>query len=403
MRNIKLMISSFIAIVGIIIYFVSIPKVNEDALVKLTVEAGDEKLLDDIYFEGYIYDYSLFQLDNENGVMTNENLPYLEKLDAPGNQSIKILQEKYPDFVNELYYGNNINGYYIINNDNDLVSGHFENYEGDYSIDASAVYLSILNKENNEIVKDKVKRENYPEADQVEIVGMYEEYPVVKILYSTSTWAIDYSDEKGNLSVGEYNFETKNYTETSLLSENGMFYDYNSNVYNAKNNEIQIITHDRNDYYNEYEETNEANDPTAYIYNFVENSLTPLKDPTVDYFIGNSNQLFALKVEGDETFLRQYNQTGEEVENEVLLNLETPINLYEEYPPLIAEIIDDQLFIVQSTMPEAPTQKILPSILQVFDVHSGENLLTGKINYDTASEVNATEGYVHSIGQMSDF
>src|SRR5699024_11175310 len=372
MHKKKLIISSLIAVFGIIIYFVSIPTINKDDLVKLTVEAGDEKLLDDVYFNGYLYDYSLFHWDSHEGVTANETLPYLEGLDAAEDQSLRILQKDYPDFINPLLYDTNINQFYVLNSGNRLLSGYFENYEDDYFVDASTVHLNILNKETNEEISEKVERENYPEGDQADIVGLYEEYPVVKILYTTTSWNPEYSVEISKLSFGEYNLETNNYKETSLLNENGDFYDYISNFYKAKNNKIQIINYSPYVVYDEHEEINDSNGATSYLYNFVEDTFTPLKDSMAKYFIGNDNQVFSLTNEGEELILRQYNQTGEKVEQETVLDNEFPISLYEEDQYPIVEVINDRLFIAQSATDEISDQKILPTDLQVFDLHSGK-------------------------------
>src|SRR5699024_3685988 len=300
MHKKKLIISSLIAVFGIIIYFVSIPTINKDDLVKLTVEAGDENLLDDVYFNGYLYDFSLFHWDSHEGVTANETLPYLEGLDAAEDQSLRILQKDYPDFINPLLYDTNINLYYVLNSGNRLLSGYFENYEDNYYVDASTVHLNILNKETNEEISEKVERENYPEGDQVDIVGLYEEYPVIKILYTTTSWNSEYSVEKSNLSVGEYNLETKNYKETSLLNDNGNIYDYNSNFYKAKNNKNQIINYYPYNIYDKPEETNRSNGPTSYLYHYVEDTFIPLKDSMAKYLNRNDNQVFSLTNEGEE-------------------------------------------------------------------------------------------------------
>ena len=382
-----------------VIYFVTVPKVNEEALVQLTVEAGNEELLEDIYFSGYLYDYGTFYVNDKEGVTTNESLSYLEKLDALGDPSLDILQEKYPEMISELNYNNRISHFYILNSKEELVTGHFKISNSNYYIDSSTVYLSTLNKETNEIIEDTVKRENYPDGDHINIVGMYEEYPVVKILYSVSTWNVDHSGEKSSLTVGEYNFETKDYSENSLLNEDGSLYEYASTAYNAKNNEMQIIHHYGND---TYENTNTPSEPSAYVYNFVEDTLSPLETTTANYFIGNNNELYTLENEGEDIFLRQYDQTEQEIENEVALETEFPLHLYSEYP-LLTEVIDDQLFVVQSAADEMSGQGALPTDFQVFDMHSGENLLTGKIAYNTDSEVNITEATILSLFQKSDF
>ena len=223
MRHIKLIISSLIAMVGIIIYFVSIPTINEETLVHLTVEAGNEELLDDIYFTGFLQGanyYNSFQMNSDQDLVTYENLPFFEKLDASPNQSLNILQEKYPEVVNELNYNNKINDFYILNSEDELISAYFKISDSNYYMNHSTVYLNALNKETNESTENEIARENYPDGDYVNIVGMYEEYPVVKILYNTSTWNMD-TGEKSKLTVGEYNFETKDYSENSLLNEDG--------------------------------------------------------------------------------------------------------------------------------------------------------------------------------------
>src|SRR5699024_2267660 len=159
-----------------------------------------------------------------------------------------------------------------------------------------------------------------------------------------------------------------------LLNDNGNIYDYNSNFYKAKNNKIQIINYYPYNIYDEPEETNGSNGPTSYLYHFVEDTFTPLKDTMAKYFIGNDNQVFSLTNEGEELILRQYNQTGEKVEQETVLDNEFPISLYEEDQYPIVEVINDQLFIAQSATDEISDQKILPTDLQVFDLHSGESL-----------------------------
>lgn len=399
MRNTKLIISSFIALVGVVIYFVTVPKVNEEALVQLTVEAGNEELLEDIYFNGHLYDYGSFGVNEKEGVATIESLPYLEKLDALEDPSLNILQKKYPEFINELNYNNRISHFYILNSEDELISGHFQLNDSEYYVDTSTVYLSALDKETNEVTEDIVKREKDFNGDYINIIGMYEEYPVVKILYSTSTWTPDRPGEKSNLSVGEYNFETKNYSEHSLLSKDGGFYEYGSSSYIAKNNEIQIIQH----YGNEVYETTASNETGTYVYSFVEDTLSPLDPTTTNYFIGNSNQLYTLEYEGEEVLLKQYDQTGQELKTEVVLDPESPLHLNGEYPELLAEIIDDQLFVIQNAVAEIDNQGVKPTDFQVFDLYSGESLLTGKINYNKNSEVTITEAAILSLAQKNDF
>ena len=399
MRYIKLIISSLIGLVGIIFYFVSIPTMNKEALVNLTVEAGNEDLLEDVYFNGYLLnnEHYTFLMNNEEGITTNAGKSYLEKLDAPSDQALSILQEKYPLLIDDLIYDNNISPFYILNSDKYLISGHFRMNETTLYTDTSTVYLSALDKESNEIVEDEVTREHAPDGDYIDIIGLHEEYPVVKILYNTTTWGTNTEGEKSHLTVGEYNFETKNYSETSLINENGSFSGENTNTSLAKNNDIQIINHYGN---NVYEGEGTAN---SYIYNFAEDSFSPLENSPVNYFVGNNNQLFTLENVDDEVFLREFNQTGQEVINEVALNAEFPLDLQGEYPFIIKKIINNQLFVIQTPMPETQGPEIPPSELYVFDIETGENLLFGKFEYDNNSEFDAPQGMIDAIGQMSDF
>ena len=87
MRKVNLIVSVLIGLIGTIVYFVTIPTVDEEALVNVVIEAGDEKVLEDIYFNGYLYDYSDFQVTQE-GVHTTKGLSYLENLDAPDRKSV---------------------------------------------------------------------------------------------------------------------------------------------------------------------------------------------------------------------------------------------------------------------------------------------------------------------------
>lgn len=407
MRHIKLIISSLIAMVGIIIYFVSIPTINEETLVHLTVEAGNEELLDDIYFTGFLQGanyYNSFQMNSDQDLVTYENLPFFEKLDASPNQSLNILQEKYPEVVNELNYNNKINDFYILNSEDELISAYFKISDSNYYMNHSTVYLNALNKETNESTENEIARENYPDGDYVNIVGMYEEYPVVKILYNTSTWNMD-TGEKSKLTVGEYNFETKDYSENSLLNEDGGFSEYGTTPYSLKNNELQIIHHYENETYNTTNAPNvqiNPSVPNAYVYDFVEDTLLPLENSKTNYFVGNGNQLYTLENE-EEVLLREHDQTEQKIINEIPLEFDFSLNLQEEYPTFLTEVVNDQLFVIQNEADKNNGMSLLSSNFQVFDIHSGESLLTGKIDYDTESEVNATEATINLVGSMSDF
>ena len=101
--------------------------------------------------------------------------------------------------------------------------------------------------------------------------------------------------------------------------------------------------------------------------------------------------------------LREHDQTEQKIINEIPLEFDFSLNLQEEYPTFLTEVVNDQLFVIQNEADKNNGMSLLSSNFQVFDIHSGESLLTGKIDYDTESEVNATEATINLVGSMSDF
>ncbi|HLR91799.1 MAG TPA: hypothetical protein VK048_01955 [Atopostipes sp.] len=390
MRNLKLMITSLIVILGMAIYIFTIPTIDEESIVHVTAETGDEELLEDVYFSGYILDFSSFHATSEE-VITDQSFSYLEKLDGPYNQTLKRLRRKYPDFIDPLVFPTNNYDYNILNSDTHLISGHFENYEGGYQVNQNTVYLRAMNKETDEVIEDRVEREQYREGDHVYVLGLYEEYPTIKVLYQTELWEDTPGNETSILSIGEYNFETKNYTENTLLEESGGFYSYNLDPYQSQNKEIHLLSN-----------PSSTSQESLFVFNYLDHTLTPLEDSNKHFFVGEDSQLYALEQE-DEMYLREYNQTGEEVIFEIALELEVPIDVYTEYPQIVASIQDGKLYIAQSKYAENHGEKALPTPFQVLDVESGENLLTGKIEYDTENVINATSGVIEEIGEVADY
>lgn len=388
MRNLKLMITSLIVILGMAIYIFTIPVIDEENIVHVTAETGDEELLEEVYFNGYISNFSSFHATSEE-VITDESFSYLEKLDGPYNQTLKRLRRTYPDFIDPLVFPTHIYDYNILNSDTHLVSGHFENHDGGYQVNQSAVYLRTMNKETHELIEDRVEREQYKEGDQVVVLGLYEEYPSIKVLYQTEIWEDLPGKETSILSIGEYNFETKTYTENSLLDESGGFYSYNLNPFSSKNKEIHLLAN-----------PNTTSAENLFVFNYNDHTLTPLDDSNKHYFVGEDSQLYALEQE-EEMYLREYNQTGEEVIFETVLDLEVPIDIYTEYPQVVASIQDGKLYVAQSKYAENHGEKALPTPFQILNAESGESLLTGEIEYDTENVINATDGVIEEIGKVA--
>ena len=112
MRYLKTIISLVLSVVGLLIYFITIPRIDGDDLVQLTVLAGDDHSIVDYSFNGYIYDFSSFSL-TEDDLLVTGTLPFLEKLDATEDMDLMMLTEDYPDFVYPLMYGPNIQSFAV--------------------------------------------------------------------------------------------------------------------------------------------------------------------------------------------------------------------------------------------------------------------------------------------------
>lgn len=392
MRHKNLIISSLLALVGIFAYFISIPNVDEDSLVKVKVEAGDETLLNDLYFNGSIYDYGSFQI-NKDGIETREQLSYLEKLDTPSNPTLSIFQQQYPEFMNGFLHGSSIADFYLLNSGGHLISGDFRFGENSYYIDYSTVYFSAIDKETNKLVADKVNRGKVKEGDHISVIGMYEEYPVIKAIYHTDIWTQNTNEDTSILTIAEYNFETKTYTEETIENMEGDFYAYSFNPHGADNNQLQIITHNSL-------KNGGVNTPSYYVYNYADNTFTPLEESNRHYFVENG-QLYSLEGDGQKYVLKTYNQKGDKVVQETNLDVEIPLMLMTDYPLLNTEIIDNRLYIVQSQLTDSAID-VQPTPFQVLNIESGESLLMGEIQFNPESKVNATEVIIDEIGNISE-
>lgn len=399
MRNKKLLTSFIIAFAGIIIYFLTIPTIDEEALVDLTVRAGDKGVLENIYFNGHLNDYSSFHI-NEEGVDTTKNLSYLKQEDVPNNPALAQLQNEYPEFTNHLLYSNTAWEHNILDSTKYLVGSYFEYDAQNNYFDTANLQLKAFNKETDTLIQEEVKRENYPEKGRAEILGMHEAYPVINILYSTSVHSgKNISEDSSILSMGEYNMETKTYSEHDILSEDGYFYCYTTQSPVSSNNGLQIIDHIQ--YENNGSEIGEQN---WLVYNFEEATITLLDAADAYPMTTQSGQLFTLEHIEGETVLRHYNQNGEEILSEVSLDLQIPINFTDGYPTVM-QIIDNKLYLVQSAVAsygDLVSEGVASTPLQVFDIESGETLLLGEFNFDTKNEVHAREGVIQGIGKNSD-
>ena len=79
MRYLKISISLVLSVVGLLIYFITIPRIDGDDLVQLTVLAGDDHSIVDYSFNGYIYNFSSFSL-TEDDLLVTGTLPIMMRL-----------------------------------------------------------------------------------------------------------------------------------------------------------------------------------------------------------------------------------------------------------------------------------------------------------------------------------
>ena len=391
MRRINLLVTSLIGLLGLIIYFVSVPRVGDDALVEMTVEAEDEHILENIYFSGYNSRYTQFYMDNDKKV-TLDNLSYLEQLDAPNDIQVYRMQQKYPDFIDPLIYDRYIRSYSIVNADDNMVSAHIR-FNEDYSTDNDTIHLNVLNKETMEIEEEEVERENPPTGNYTDIIGMHVDYPVVQMIYRTNRWNEQTVTEKSTVSIGTYNIETKNYSENPPSDIDGYMNAYDNDSRIMQNKKKQLLT-----VYGD-----EGRSHTHYVYDYMNDELTALEDNEKHYIIGDDDQLYSIELSNNETLLNTLDENGQETESEVTLENQLPIDLSRQDGALLTEIIDGKLYVVLNENIPVETGPGEPLMLQVFDIQNGERVLNSEIIFETESGSNVGQGSITAIGQVTAF
>lgn len=388
MRKVNLIVSVLIGLIGTIVYFVTIPTVDEEALVNVVIEAGDEKVLEDIYFNGYLYDYSDFQVTQE-GVHTTKGLSYLENLDAPVNMDLQRLQKEYPEFINQMVYNNNYYSNNLVYSENYLVTAHFEITEGNYRIETENLHLSLYEKETEEIHSTIINRSNEMQEDSIDVIGIYEDYPTIKLLLSANNWPNNYEEGTSRVLLGEYNFETKVYNEKKLIEKEGSFFaDY------VSPNQKAVL-------FNHYSESEEGN----YLLDYDSGVLTSLETEGKVLLLDEESNLFALADNEGQSVLQTYDMLdggGLEAVQEVALATAFDLTLnQEEFALIEAKLIGDYLYVIQNQENFESDGKVLPASIQVFDRTTGENVMSGSIRFDEKYEVQVRSGFIDSIGQLS--
>lgn len=390
MKKIRLVLATVIGFIGLFIYFMTMTSIDEDTLVDIRVQAGDKDIFEDVYLSGYLYDFDNFQIaDNE--VMTLHNLSYLERLDAHYFIDMYLMQQEYPEFMDILMYEQMNHDYLLLESSDYLMSGSFQ-YSDDYEfqIDGSELTLTMLDKETEEITEEVLERPDGAIGDQMSVIGLYEAYPNIHILYNISNWEDSHMGyETSTLSYGVYNIETKNYSEKTIINEEGSFYDGQSISSILPNKQLMLF-----EYYG-----GDTLADTKYLFNFADGSFKELDDSLGNIYINNQDDIFELVSSDGATVLRQYNDTFDEIVNEVTLATDKPINILTDISPVGFYVIDEKVYIFENQYAEESNKPVEPTLFQVFDLNTGENLSSGEIHYDTNFEVNAREGSINYIGK----
>lgn len=392
MRHIKLLAASLIGLVGIVIYFITIPNSHDETTVDMTVFAGDEDLLDEMYFTAHDYNLSEIYVEDEE-VLNLKELSYLERIDAPLSIQKYLIQQNYPELIDPLIYDYSINSYKILNAADYLATAHLEFHDENYDLNQENIYLTILNKDTREIEEDVIEREHAPEGDYVDLIGLHIEYPKVQLVYATNTFDEQTMQEASTVSVGEYNIETKNYSENRVLNEGGYF--------TSHRDYAEFLTNETKQLFIEYGSAEGGED--QYMYDYLENELIPLESENQHYVIGRDSQLYALEHSENETVLKHYEENGQEVLEEVPLENQIPLMNLGPTSSHTIEIIEDKLYVAEKYFGEDDQAVEGPVDFQVFDVETGVRLLNSEISLKTETTHTTDQAFIDTVGLISDF
>ena len=386
MRYLKTIISLVLSFVGLLIYFITIPRIDGDDLVQLTVLAGDDHSIVDYSFNGYIYNFSSFSL-TEDDLLVTGTLPFLEKLDATEDMDLMMLTEDYPDFVYPLMYGPNIQSYAVSSDRDYLTSAHFEYQNSSHSDLYSRLYLRALNKETNEIIEDEITRNAGSNVYYASIYGVYEKYPEISLLLETRAGGPrdHYDTDNGTYSLVSYNFETKSITEEILLETQ----DYlGTMLYSMvhKNQSRQVF----------YSADSITQEPRTYIMNYETGQLTELETAYTGLFVSDDNRLYHI---ADDTLV-------EIDEEDTLVN---EVYLSEDYKELknidfessIHYIYADKLFVLSNDYSDDYDENlpIKPTDLAIFNVSTGDLITEAQFTYGETNQMGAWNVNIESISK----
>ena len=386
MRYLKTIISLVLSVVGLLIYFITIPRIDGDDLVQLTVLAGDDHSIVDYSFNGYIYNFSSFSL-TEDDLLVTGTLPFLEKLDATEDMDLMMLTEDYPDFVYPLMYGPNIQSYAVSSDRDYLTSAHFEYQNSSYSDIYSRLYLRALNKETNEIIEDEITRNAGSNVYYASIYGVYEKYPEISLLLETRAGGPrdNYDTDNRTYSLVSYNFETKSITEEILLETQ----DYlGTMLYSIihKNQSRQVF----------YSADSITQEPRTYIMNYETGQLTELETAYTGLFVSDDNRLYHI---ADDTLV-EIDEEGTVV-NEVDLSEDYKELKNIDFESSIHYIYADKLFVLSNDYSDDYDENlpIKPTDLAIFNVSTGDLITEAQFTYGKTNQMGAWNVNIESISK----
>ena len=386
MRYLKTSISLVLSVVGLLIYFITIPRIDGDDLVQLTVLAGDDHSIVDYSFNGYIYNFGSFSL-TEDDLLVTGTLPFLEKLDATEDMDLMMLTEDYPDFVYPLMYGPNIQSYAVSSDRDYLTSAHFEYQNSSYSDIYSRLYLRALNKETNEIIEDEITRNAGSNVYYTNIYGVYEKYPEISLLLETRAGGPrdHYDTDNGTYSLVSYNFETKSITEEILLETQ----DYlGTMLYSMvhKNQSRQVF----------YSADSITQEPRTYIMNYETGQLTELETAYTGLFVSDDNRLYHI---ADDTLV-EIDEEGTLV-NEVYLSEDYKELKNIDFESSIHYIYADKLFVLSNDYSDDYDENlpIKPTDLAIFNVSTGDLITEAQFTYGKTNQMGAWNVNIESISK----
>ena len=404
MRYIKLNISLFIGLVGLVFYFLTVPAIDAEKFMSIDVESGDEKVFDDLYLGGSLdYNSNIHSsfIYQDNQINIHEELPILKKLDEPSFPKEKVLLDQYPEFISDINSDINIIDSQFLDSKDYVVSSFFKTAEKDYNIDLKQLNLQILNKDTDEIESDEISRTENVKGDFSNIFSIQEEFPIVRVLFSITDWGSHNSEEVSTLLLGEYNFETKNYSEEVIKKADGDFQLDDNQDFVSDNRTQTLLTFYPSGNATEAEGhidevTDTDSDEQTLLANLVDSEVTQL-DGNKKYLTTENNELFSLEFENNSEALNKYDAQGEEIVDKIPLDITGDVDPLDSEQLLISNIIDDKLFIFQSNMP-MNNRGLDPTEFQVFDIQTGEEISAGEIKFDS-KELSASEVFISEIGK----